>query len=58
VLQDVDLFNRGKLMDFKDLFRELNDAQLEFHEKGTVFWKDLVKVVDEIKLNGDGQAEL
>jgi len=50
VLDDVNLFNKGKLIDFKGLFREFTDAQLKFHQEGMSFWTDMIPEMDKIEL--------
>ena len=44
------LFEHLKKSDFKHFFRNLTDAQLEFHEKGLEFWNNMLPIMDSIEI--------
>ncbi|KAI9002291.1 hypothetical protein BC832DRAFT_532917 [Gaertneriomyces semiglobifer] len=48
VIKELDLFQQGKIIDFKEFLRDYTESQMEFHQKGIKVWDEIIPIIESM----------
>ncbi|KAI9105258.1 hypothetical protein DFS34DRAFT_655296, partial [Phlyctochytrium arcticum] len=53
VVKELELFQRAKIHDLKEILRDYTETQLEFHQKCAKVWEAVIPIIADIKIEED-----